>query len=360
MSPTGTLELVTVLGHPGHRRVAGFRSAAAAAGIPTTLLTWADVVAGRLPDRLGRARIDSPGEDADVDRALRALGGGGRALEHGEVAELDEWYAGLLTAAGRVCHIPAARPDTSLADLSALFDKRLTRSRLSAAGVPVPGAAPAGLDGDLTADPDLADLPPGRWFVKPAFGSSAVAVHAVAVGRTGTLRMLGHIEHDPATSRLHATLRPQAHSGPTARRLLARLADAGTFHVERWLPKATLGDRALDLRVVVIGGVARHTVVRTSRGPITNLHLGNARGDLDAVRTRLGGPGWEAAMETCERAAACFPATPTVGVDLLIGADWRCCAVAEVNAFGDLLPGVLHDGQDTYAAQAHLYQGAAT
>ena len=31
--------------------------------------------------------------------------------------------------------------------------------------------------------------------------------------------------------------------------------------------------------------------------------------------------------------------------------DWRRHAVAEVNAFGDLLPGLLVDGRDTYAAQ---------
>jgi hypothetical protein len=41
-------------------------------------------------------------------------------------------------------------------------------------------------------------------------------------------------------------------------------------------------------------------------------------------------------------------------VDLMIGSDWRRHAVAEVNAFGDLLPGV-HDaaGRDSYAAQLH-------
>jgi hypothetical protein len=46
-----------------------------------------------------------------------------------------------------------------------------------------------------------------------------------------------------------------------------------------------------------------------------------------------------------------------VGVDLMIGADWRSLAVAEVNAFGDLLPGLTGlpggpgEGLDTYAAQ---------
>ncbi|CAM5561763.1 STM4014 family protein [Streptomyces hirsutus] len=59
----------------------------------------------------------------------------------------------------------------------------------------------------------------------------------------------------------------------------------------------------------------------------------------------------------CERAAACFPRTLCVGVDLLPATGWRRFAVGEVNAFGDLLPrltglpGSGAEGLDTYAAQ---------
>jgi hypothetical protein len=59
-------------------------------------------------------------------------------------------------------------------------------------------------------------------------------------------------------------------------------------------------------------------------------------------------------MDVCARAAACFPGSPAVGVDLLVGVDWRRFAVAEINAFGDLLPGLTGlpgsgaDGLDTY------------
>ena len=81
-------------------------------------------------------------------------------------------------------------------------------------------------------------------------------------------------------------------------------------------------------------------MVRTGRSPLTNLHLGNARGDLDALRAAAGPARWAAAMATCEQAAACFPRTLQVGVDLLFAAGWRRHAVGEVNAFGDLLPGL--------------------
>ena len=61
--------------------------------------------------------------------------------------------------------------------------------------------------------------------------------------------------------------------------LIDALAREGV-QVEEWLPKAGLDESVFDLRVVVIGGEARHAVVRMGPGPMTNLHLGNRRGDL--------------------------------------------------------------------------------
>nr|WP_245730209.1 STM4014 family protein [Micromonospora pallida] len=138
--------------------------------------------------------------------------------------------------------------------------------------------------------------------------------------------------------------------------IVDRLAPDG-LHVERWLPKAGLAERVVDLRVVVVAGRPTHAVVRAGRGPITNLHLGNARGDLAALRAAAGPANWAAAMATCARAAACFPDTLHVSVDLMFLVGWERHAVAEVNAFGDLLPGVLADGRDTYATQVHALLG---
>jgi hypothetical protein len=107
-----------------------------------------------------------------------------------------------------------------------------------------------------------------------------------------------------------------------------------------------------DLRVVVIGGRAAHVVVRTSRSPMTNLHLLNRRGDIDRVARFVGDELMSEALRQCERAIAeCFPRSLHGGVDLLIRSDRRACAVLEVNAFGDLLPGVEWNGMDTYEAE---------
>ena len=45
------------------------------------------------------------------------------------------------------------------------------------------------------------------------------------------------------------------------------------------------------------------------------------------------------------------------GIDLLIASDYRRHAVAEVNAFGDLLYGALHNGRDPYAAEIEAALG---
>jgi hypothetical protein len=141
-------------------------------------------------------------------------------------------------------------------------------------------------------------------------------------------------------------------------REIAELIDAlcrHRVHVEQWLPKAGFDNRTFDLRVVVIAGRACHTVARLSQSPMTNLHLLNERGDEDAVRERVGRAAWDAAMRNCELAMECFPGSLYAGVDLLFTPDYRRQVVIEVNAFGDLLPGVFWQGLETYAAELLSY-----
>ena len=122
-------------------------------------------------------------------------------------------------------------------------------------------------------------------------------------------------------------------------------------HVEQWIPKASLDGMAFDLRVVVIAGRPCHIVPRLSRTPMTNLHLKNRRGDVEALRSRMEPDDWDSALATCRRALDAFPGCHYAGVNLLIAPGYRRHAVLEVNAFGDLLPDITCDGWDTYAAE---------
>ncbi|MGW7198554.1 STM4014 family protein [Streptomyces chryseus] len=366
--PEGPAARFAVVGNPANRRVTLFQDAVADAGLPAArVVPWLDVLRGRAaPFRPGETvRIDSPGEDPDVERLLRGTGDGTRV----EGSAL--WYERFTAAVREVGR--AAAGCTLLDDpeeLAVLFDKRLCHAVLRDAGVPVPpsptsGAGAAAVRGWADVRELLRAHRMPRAFVKLAHGSSASGVLAVEAAGPGRVRATTSVERD-ADGRLFNSLRVRR---CTTEAEVAAIVDAlapDGLHVERWLPKAAQGGRAADLRVVVIGGRATHAVVRTSRSPMTNLHLGGTRGDLDEARAavRAAGGSWEETLEMCERAAACFPRTLCVGVDLLPAVGWRRFAVCEVNAFGDLLPrltglpGSGAEGLDTYAAQVAAVQRA--
>jgi glutathione synthase/RimK-type ligase-like ATP-grasp enzyme len=281
-------------------------------------------------------RVDSPGEDAEVDRLLR---GAACSSAPGEIVGTAAAYAGLSSALARLDGRLLNPPD----DILIMNDKRRCHAVLRDAGVPVPPALPpvhgyASLRGAMRA------AGWSRVFVKPAHGSSASGVLALAVAGPRVVAVTS--VETGADGRLYNNLRVRRYEDEAVvARIVDRLAPDG-LHVERWFPKAGLADRVLDLRVVVIAGEPSHVVVRTSRTPLTNLHLGNARGEVAAVRAAAGAASWEAAMQSCAAVARCFPRSLHVGVDLMFRSGWRHHAVAEVNAFGDLLP-----GHDTYDAE---------
>jgi hypothetical protein len=345
-----------VVGNPGNRRVTLFTQAVRAAGLPAPrVVPWLDVLrdggADFAPEET--VRLDSPGEDPEVDRLLRDAGDPAR------VEGSARWYTRFTAAVGTLRG--GARLDDP-GDLAVLFDKRRCHAVLDAAGVPVPASPTSGPDAppvrgwdDVRSLMRAHRMP--RLFVKLAHGSSASGVLAVETAGT-RVRATTSVERTPDGA-LYNSLRVRRYA---RERDIAAIVDTlapDGLHLERWLPKASQRGRAADLRVVVVAGRATHAVVRTSRAPMTNLHLGGRRGDLDAVREAVESAGgrWADVLQVCERAAACFPRTLCVGVDLLPATGWRRFTVGEVNAFGDLLPGLTGlpgsgaEDADTYAAQ---------
>jgi glutathione synthase/RimK-type ligase-like ATP-grasp enzyme len=346
-----------VVGNPDNRRVHLFAAAVARAGRPAPrVVPWRDVAAGR-PMAFGpdeSVRIDSPGEDAEVDRSLR---GATEPAEPGQIVGQAAWYLGFAAALHRVAAAAregGARLLTDPTEVLVMTDKRACHARLARAGVAVPPAL-ASVSSYAQLRRAMTEAGWSRVFVKPAYGSSASGVLALAV-RGAAVRATTSVELVRAgrTVRLFNSLRVRDyHDERDVAAIVDTLAPDG-LHIERWFPKAGLSGRVVDVRVVVIGGRPTHAVVRSSRSPMTNLHLGGARGDLEALR-RAAGQQFDAAMTTCAAAAACFPGSSQVGIDLMFSSDWRRHAVAEVNAFGDLLPGLLVDGRDTYDEQVATY-----
>ncbi|MCX5008735.1 STM4014 family protein [Streptomyces sp. NBC_00638] len=356
--PRGAPVKWAVVANGENRRVGLFTTAAEEAGCGTPrVVEWRDVLRDGGHDFADDevVRLDSPGENAEVDRLLRG------AEVPTRVEGSARWYESFLTCVGS---LRGGRRLDDPVDLAVLFDKRLCHARLDAAGVPVP---PSPTSGAVRAVDDwsgvrdlMHEAGMRRVFVKLAHGSSASGVLAVETTASGRIRATTSVERTTDGS-LHNSLRIRRYTDEVEIASIVDTLAPDGLHIERWLPKASLGNRSADLRVVVVAGRATHAVVRTSRSPLTNLHLGGARGDLAAVRA-LAGDRWAEALAISERAAACFPGTLCVGVDLLPAVGWRRFAVGEVNAFGDLLPrltglpGSGAEGLDTYAAQIAAFR----
>jgi hypothetical protein len=358
-----------VVGTPGDRRVTMFADALRAHGLPEPVVVpWCDVLAGsgfRIPER-AYVRIDSPGEDSAADGLLRGPGAptrvGGGASWH------TTFVRGLERVRRAVARTPGARLLGDVDEIAVMFDKRRTHARLLAAGVPVPPALPTPITGYSHLRDLMARSGWGRVFVKPAHSSSASGIVALQI-RGARIHAASSVELVHPRSGAAGQIGPELHNSLRVRAYtdeadVAMIIDAlapDGLHVERWFPKASVDGRGFDLRVVVIGGRPTHAVARAGRGPMTNLHLGGIRGDIEQVRARLGAAGWEQVMRISAQAAACFPGSVMAGVDLMVGIGWRRFAVAEVNAFGDLLPrltglpGSGAAGLDCYATQvAHI------
>jgi hypothetical protein len=312
-------------------------------------------------------RIESPGEDFGVERRLIAWGADDRAIgsaprltasaaqrlefDRGRVAWTRQWYCGFRRLLDEVAAAIAGgglELYNSPADIALMFDKPRCQTHLDDHGTPTPPR--------LRQVSDFAELRDAaaerRWtrlFVKLFHGSSASGVAAVHLQPDGVrVVTTAELVSGDTGPRIYNNLKMQVYAGDDAARVVDLLLQEGA-HVERWLQKATIGDgRGFDLRIVVIAGRPRHVVVRASRSPMTNLHLGNERGDLDELKLKMGKPRWQSVLDTASGAAGAFPESLYVGVDLLVEPGFRRSCVLEVNAFGDLLPGVLHEGRDTY------------
>jgi hypothetical protein len=367
-----------VIANPGSRRIQLFQEALAALCVPPArVVAWHDLLAGTtvLSDVVGQGdivRIESPGRDFEVERAILAAGAtvideeeGYERLAPEQVSQLSfdkgrilaprQWYLGFRYALQLVTRQLAACPPHRLlndpAEIALMFDKRACHARLWAAGIPVPPAlTPPRSHQELVEYMRLTGR--RRVFVKSAHGSSASGVAAYQTdGRRGQAVSTVEMIRRDGVLHLYNSRRIRVYRDLSE---IAALIDAlcgHRVHVEQWLPKAAYAGRVFDLRVLVIAGRAHHVVVRAGTTPMTNLHLLNTCGEPEVVRERMGDDAWTAGMDACERAMALFPRSLHGGVDLLVSPDFKRHAILEVNAFGDLLPGVAHQGQDTYTAQ---------
>ncbi len=233
-------------------------------------------------------------------------------------------------------------------DIALCFDKPRCQDWLAHRSVPIPGyfAEPR-----CYADLRRLVTNEGRLMVKLAHGSGAAGCIALH-GDKGRIRAVTTVAEVivGGERRLFHSKRPRLLAGEVEIASLVEQLAVEKLHVEEWLPKAPWEGKNFDLRLVTIGGVPRHVMVRGSSSVFTNLTLGSQRGSATGVARRMGPESWQWLRDSAAKVARAFPRSFTLGIDILVRPDWRRHAVLEVNAFGDLLLGQLDRGEDTYTA----------
>ncbi|EFC46147.1 predicted protein [Naegleria gruberi] len=336
-------------------------------------------------------RIDSPGENFFVERGLLSLGCEGinqeefgtrvseydinniLAFDLGQVRYVRQWYLGFINALEQLFDILRGHGirqfSSTLDEISSTFDKRMCHSLLVKHGIPVPRGFYNVRNYDEMVEV-MKSNNMNRVFVKLAHGSSASGVIAYCfveqriIGSTETVfkelattsSELVRDRNFPQYFKVYNSLRIRRYTKNEDIKQVIDFVLAEGAIVEEWVEKADyMGRGNFDLRIVVVGGKIMNFVVRTSRNPMTNLHLGNKRGECDDFLRLLEykAPGsWDKVKVTCESIAnECFPNSLCLGVDLMFSENFQEHFIVEVNGFGDLIPRIYFDNLDTYQTQ---------
>lgn len=366
-----------IIGNPENRRVTMFQKALSSCSQPIAqVVSYLDLISGKviLPEVVkpnSIIRIDSPGENFAVEKALLVLGA--KVVSNSQFASITaqqaqnlsfnqglilypyQWYLGycklLENILDQLADCPVHRLMNHPNDIALMFDKRLCQKYLLENNITVAPSL-----GEISCFDELVEkMKQANWqrvFVKLANSSSASGV--VAYQTNG-------VQHIATTStklvknnrqtQLFNSLKLSTYRSLSEVKELIDLLCQHQIHVERWIPKASFQDGVFDLRVLVIRKKAQQIVVRTSKSPITNLHLLNKRGDLAGLKAKIDPEYWEMAMKTCENTMKLFPNSLYGGLDLLFSRNFKKQFVLEVNAFGDLLPNVLYNQLNSYEAE---------
>jgi glutathione synthase/RimK-type ligase-like ATP-grasp enzyme len=365
--------------NPESRRAEGFAIAVGRAlRQPLKYVPWQWVLEGsswknQLEDAPRFLRLESPDrnwkveqqlllrgaalEDEEAGRAWRRLASNDVASlpnDPGRVLPMRQWFLGWRQTLEEIGTWATKRGFATRwlcppEDVLCMFDKLACHRKLESAGIAVPPVLglPRSFD-------ELWELMKcsgrKRVFLKPCHGSSASGIVALEASRS-EIQAFSTLELVDETTgvRLYNRRRIRLWRGAAEVRRLVDAACAERCLAQVWIPKAGMFGSPCDLRIVVIGGRARHIMLRLGRGPMTNSQLLGGKGEVEALRRRMGEESWLRMLGACEQVMTrCFPRSLYAGLDVLIEPDFRTARILEVNAFGDLLPRVLHDGRETY------------
>lgn len=357
-----------IIGSAQDRRVQGFQQALVLAGCaPATVVDYLSDWSAVLPSLLTPntyLRIESPGCGLPLVRQLMIHGApqaesagfntcsDGQihqaALERGEFIAPHQFYYGLkqrlLCLQGLLDRHPIAGCLNHIPDILTFFDKQTTHQQLAQHRISVP-AALYGIQSyaELRDRMQLAGL--RDVFIKTRFGSAASGIIAL---KTAGQKVLARTTIETVDDRFFNTRRlKHINNEAILEGLINALCQWGV-HCEAWLPKARVNGMHTDCRLVVVNGKPDFAVLRKSQTPITNLHLLNERASIDELTQGLPDGTWPEVLNTARKLADLFPQSFHFSPDIAVHQNLLGHSVLEINAFGDFIQNIQHQGMNSY------------
>ena len=340
------------IGNPAGRRVQYWANALNKNNHKHTMLSYDQILLGDLPkiNIPTTVRITSPGEDPDLWHTLIKLGGCTKQLSilEGEIYPNPYWYKGWQLLLKKIDAFVANNPNSRFLNTSEgillSFHKLKCQYYLQTKGISCPKIIVDKVidyNGVVTI---LKEKKIQQVFIKPYHGSSASGVMALKVGGKNQVLYTSVLLKN---GKLYNSLKMQQYRDKKQiERIINAMVPAGLM-VEEWIPKKKYSGKSVDFRFLVINGEVTLSVPRMSNHYITNLHLGNEKGNSEEVINDWGAEIIEEASKLASKAVSEINGLFYAGVDVAISKNGKPY-ILEVNAFGDLLLGITNNGKNAY------------
>lgn len=348
-----------IIGNPENRRVTLFQQALQDLGqAPARVISWLEILQNQIDlnilSQFPCIRIESPGENFQVEKNILQWGGMESAQdlpeEKGRIYFPGIWYKGFQKALSAIAGAASNsvwfnHPD----DIALMFDK--------------PKIKQLNPDLALALLPSFADYESfftyaksqdyPRFFIKLNYSSSASGVLAFEYNRkTGKAQAhttMELVRRGPDCLFYNSLKLKKYFQIKDLTDIIDFLFREGAY-IEPWITKAQCDDGVFDLRVLAISGRRQHSVARVSKTPITNLHLGNQRCTIEDLN--LSPEVWQKIDSLTANVMKTFNKSLYSGLDILLPrTQHQKPVLLEANAFGDLLPGLLHKGHSSYHSE---------
>ena len=297
-------------------------------------------------------RLASTGEDFELGKIIMGMGGYSDAhllsFEKGLIYPNDFWYKGFCVLLKKIENFtlqnPLVKTMNSPAAIQLAFHKLKCQQFLNQKNISTPKII---LDKVLDYDSLIEKMEAEnihQVFIKPYHGSSASGVMAL---RQSNGRQMLYTTIHLQGGKMYNHLKLQKYNSLLdIKTIINKMVPSGLL-VEEWIRKKTFQEKSVDFRILVINGKAVFVVPRMSPHFITNLHLGNEKGNIEAVEKVWGSDVIKKAKDLAIQAVDEIDGLFYAGVDVAISQKGKSY-ILEVNAFGDMLLNISKGGLNTY------------